>query len=191
MFCLCYINQVIIDGRKAYIPTSAVAQIASTARPVDVSNMPDPVWPEPPGPRRGNGTWATMRVNNRVAYAPYNYMCHSGTVLGMIVMFINPICGAIGMVLGSKYMFSFIFSCDHAALRTLLSVRPFVTPFSQCSCHRIIIKFSGVITIDKSDVHAKGQGQRSNVKVTEVKTNFAPVWAFPDHYSSLNSQIVT
>ena len=53
------------------------------------------------------------------------------------------------------------------------SVRPSVclsvTPFSLCSHHRIIMK-SGVITNDKSGVHAKGQGQRSMVKVTEVKT---------------------
>ena len=41
------------------------------------------------------------------------------------------------------------------------SVRPSVTPFWLCSHHRIIMKFSGVITSDKSDVHAKGQGQRS------------------------------
>ena len=34
------------------------------------------------------------------------------------------------------------------------------------------MKFSGVISIDKSDVHAKGQGQSSKVKVTEVKTQF-------------------
>ena len=53
---------------------------------------------------------------------------------------------------------------------------------SLCSCHRIIMKFSGVITINKSDVHAKGQGQRSKVKVTDVKTQFSrfrtvtPVW---------------
>ena len=30
------------------------------------------------------------------------------------------------------------------------------------------MKYSGVITSDKSDFHAKGQGQRSKVKVTEV-----------------------
>ena len=35
------------------------------------------------------------------------------------------------------------------------------------------MKLSGVITIDKSDVHAKSQGQRSKVKVTEVKTQFS------------------
>ena len=35
------------------------------------------------------------------------------------------------------------------------------------------MKFSGVITNDKSDVHAKGQGQRSKVKVTEVMTPFS------------------
>ena len=67
-----------------------------------------------------------------------------------------------------------VFRCDQAAIRTLitvcpsvymsvcLSIRPSVTPFWQCSCHRIILKFSGVITIDRHDVHAKGQGQRGH-----------------------------
>ena len=75
-----------------------------------------------------------------------------------------------------------------ATLRTLLSVRlPVhpsvrlsVIPVSQCYCHRIIIKFLGVITIGKNDVHISGQGQRSKVKLIEVKTNFASIWAFPD-----------
>ena len=87
-----------------------------------------------------------------------------------------------------------IFSCDQAAIWLVQSVRPSVcpsvcpsvrlsvTPFSPCSHHRIIIKFSGVITMVKSDVHAKGQGQRSKVKVTEVNTQLScfrtltPVW---------------
>ena len=83
-----------------------------------------------------------------------------------------------------------IFSCDQAALRTLqsvrlslrLCVRPSVTPFSLCFHHRIIIKFSGVIANDRSDVHARVRGQRSKVKVTEVKTQFirfrtvTPAW---------------
>ena len=43
------------------------------------------------------------------------------------------------------------------------SVRLSVTPFWLCSHHRIIMKFSGVITNDTSDVNAKGQ--RSKVKV--------------------------
>ena len=86
------------------------------------------------------------------------------------------------------------FSCDQAALQMVFSVRPSVrlsvcpsvrlsvTPFSPCSHHRIIMKFSGVITMVKSDVHAKGQGQRSKVKVTEVTTQLnrfrtvTPVW---------------
>ena len=88
----------------------------------------------------------------------------------------------------------FIFSCDQAALQMFFSiclsvclsvcpsVRLSVTPFSPCSHHRIIMKFSGVITMVKSDVHAKGQGQRSKVKVTEVNTQLSrfrtltPVW---------------
>ena len=44
------------------------------------------------------------------------------------------------------------------------------------------MKFSGVITNDQSKVHAKGQGKRSKVKVTEVTTQLnrfrtvTPVW---------------
>ena len=63
-----------------------------------------------------------------------------------------------------------------------LSVCPSVTPFWLCSHHRIIMKFSGVITNDQNKVHAKGQGRRSKVKVTEVTTQLnrfrtvTPVW---------------
>ena len=62
------------------------------------------------------------------------------------------------------------------------SVRLSVTPFWLCSHHRIIMKLSGVITNDRRKVHAKGQGQRSKVKVTEVMTQLnrfrtvTPVW---------------
>ena len=96
----------------------------------------------------------------------------------------------------TKWLFhsATIFSCDQAALWMVQSVRPSVrlsvclsvrlsvTPFWLCSHHPIIMKFSGVITSDKSDVHAKGQGQRSKVKVTEVTTQLnrfrtvTPVW---------------
>ena len=51
-----------------------------------------------------------------------------------------------------------------------LSVCPSVTPFWLCSHHRIIMQFSGVITKDQGTVHAKCQGQKSKVKVTEVTT---------------------
>ena len=50
-----------------------------------------------------------------------------------------------------------------------LSVGLFVTPVWLCSHHRIIMKFSGVITNDQSKVHAKGQGQRSRSQ--RSKTN--------------------
>ena len=79
-----------------------------------------------------------------------------------------------------------VFSCDQPALWMVQSVRPSVrlsvTPLWLCSHHCIIMKFSGVITNDRSDVHAKGQGQRSKVKVIEVKTQLShfltvtPVW---------------
>ena len=44
----------------------------------------------------------------------------------------------------------------------LLSVRLSLTPFWLCYHHPVIMKLSGVITNDRGDVHAKGEGQRSN-----------------------------
>ena len=84
-------------------------------------------------------------------------------------------------------VFCFLFSCDQAALQMVfsvcppvrLSVRLSVTPFWLCFHHRIITKFSGVITNDQCKVHAKGQGQRSKVKVTTQLNPFrtvTPVW---------------
>ena len=64
------------------------------------------------------------------------------------------------------------FSCDQSALRTVLSARPSVRPsatFSQCSCHRIIMKFS--ISVDRCDDHAKGQGERWKVLVIDFDPN--------------------
>ena len=76
-----------------------------------------------------------------------------------------------------------------------LSVRLSVTPFWLCSHHPIIMNFSEVITNDQSKVHAKGQGQRSKVKVTEVTNQLnrfrtvTPVWIhiwwWNDAYSSM------
>ena len=101
--------------------------------------------------------------------------------------FLGPLGPQMSQNSGFRILF---FSCDQAAIWLVQSVRPSVcpsvrpsvTPFSPCSHHRIIMKFSGVITNDKSDVHAKGQGQRSKVKVTEVTTQLnrfrtvTPVW---------------
>ena len=67
-------------------------------------------------------------------------------------------------------------------LSVRLSVCLSVTPFWLCSHHHITMKFSGVITTDQGNVHAKGQGQRSKVKVTEVTSQLSrfrtvtPVW---------------
>ena len=80
----------------------------------------------------------------------------------------------------TKQLYKWYFSSVCLSVR--LSVRLSVTPFWLCSHHRIIMKFSGVITSDRSDVRAKGQGQRSKVKVTEVTTQLyrfrtvTPVW---------------
>ena len=96
-----------------------------------------------------------------------------------------------------------LFSCDQAALWMVQSVRLSVclsVRLSVClsvcpsvclshlfhyvpsAYHHEIMKFSGVITNERSDVHAKGQSQRAKVKVTEVKIQLSrfravtPVW---------------
>ena len=84
------------------------------------------------------------------------------------------------------FYWGLVFSCDQAALWMVQSVCPSVclsvTPFWLCYHHRIIMKFSGVITEDQGKVLAKSQGQRSKVNVTEVTTQFnrfrtvTPVW---------------
>ena len=68
----------------------------------------------------------------------------------------------------TKQLYEWYFLSVRLSVR--LSVCLSVTPFWLCSHHRIIMKFSGVITTDQGNVHAKGQGQRSKVKVTEVTT---------------------
>ena len=52
-----------------------------------------------------------------------------------------------------------------------------VTPFSQCSCYRIMVKFLGVIAITKNDVHAKVQrGERS--RSLKSKQILSQLWNF-------------
>ena len=82
----------------------------------------------------------------------------------------------------TKQLYKWYFPSVRLSVRlsVCLSVCPSVTPFWLCSHHRIIMKFSGVITSDRSEVHAKGQ--RSKIKVTEVTTQLyrfrtvTPVW---------------
>ena len=68
------------------------------------------------------------------------------------------------------------------AIGRLQLSNPSDLPCWLCSHHRIIMKFSEVITNDQCKVHAKGQGQRSKVKVTKVTTQLnrfrtvTPVW---------------
>ena len=89
------------------------------------------------------------------------------------------------------YEWYFLSVCPSVCLSVCLSV----TPFWLCSQHHIIMKFSGAITKDQGNVHAKGQGQRSKVKVTKVMTQLnrfrtvTPVWIhiwwWKDTYSLL------
>ena len=84
--------------------------------------------------------------------------------------------GALLFLAAIKQLYEWYF------LSVCLSVRLSVTPFWLCSHHCIIMKFSGLITNDRSDVHAKGQGQSFKVKVTQVTTQLngfrtvTPVW---------------
>ena len=72
--------------------------------------------------------------------------------------------------------------CESVCLCLSVCLSVLFTPLSLCSHHGIIMKFSEVITNVRSDVYAKVQGQKSKVKVTEVKTQISrfgtitPVW---------------
>ena len=92
----------------------------------------------------------------------------------------------------SNYM-GYISSYNQAPLRTRQSVGLSVR-LSVCVCvclsvcqtfFTMILSSHHHITNDKTDVHEKGQSQRSKVKVTEVK-----VQPFPDRNSSLNSHMM-
>ena len=143
-----------------------------------------------------------MAVNGKQLLLKWNMLSHVAVLMSCATHIISPYLLLVGLLLQHVAIFNLIgaltlFSCDQAALWMVQSVRlyvrPSVTPFWLCSHHRIITKFSGVITNDKSDVHTKSQGQRSMVKVTEVKkiVEFDPDWAFPDCNSSLNSPMAT
>ena len=92
--------------------------------------------------------------------------------------------GALLFLAATKQLYKWYFPSVRLSVcpSVRLSVRLSVTPFWLCSHHRIIMTFSGVITNDRRKVHAKGQGQRSKVKVTEVTTPLSrfqtvtPVW---------------
>ena len=96
-----------------------------------------------------------------------------------LLLFITLMCCRVFLA-ATKQLYKWYF--PSVRLSVCLSVCLSVTPFWLCSHHRIIMKFSGVITNDQSKVHAKVQGQRSKVKVTEVTTQLnrfrtvTPVW---------------
>ena len=84
-----------------------------------------------------------------------------------------------------------LFSCDQAAIWLVQSVRLSVRPSVRLSvCHTFFTMFPSSHHHEifrsyyhgQNDVHAKGQGQRSKVKVTEVNTQLSrfrtltPVW---------------
>ena len=67
-----------------------------------------------------------------------------------------------------------VFSCDQAALTTPLSACLSVCLLAGwLSVCLSVTPFSGVIPNGRSDVHAKGQGHRSKVRVTEVITQLS------------------
>ena len=135
--------------------------------------------------------WYTLK---QVLFLNNNYWCLKCCILlgidselnlnGIRFLIYSMICTLYESAIGT------VFSCDQASLWMVFSVclsvcpsvRLSVTTFWLCSHHRIIMKFSGVITTDQGNVHAKGQGQRSKVKVTEVTTQLyrfrtvTPVW---------------
>ena len=106
----------------------------------------------------------------------YRQLCHHQTIEGYVVksrysLWNKPHIDLMTYDLflaATKQLYKWYFPSVCPSVRP--SVRLSVTPFWLCFHHRIIMQFSGVITHDQRKVHAKGQGQRSKVKVTEVTT---------------------
>ena len=137
--------------------TAVLSLLIPTRHLIDTPSLSDYGLDKSPSPR-------DMRLS---------YMCHLNLIYGM------PVTPGVFLA-ATKQLYKWYF--PSVRLSVCPSVRPSVTPFWLYSHHRIIMKFSGVITSDRSDVHAKGQGQSSKVKVTEVTTQFyrfrtvTPVW---------------
>ena len=75
-----------------------------------------------------------------------------------IIQHLSHVIKYITFLAATKQLYDWFSPCVGPSV--CLSVRPSHL-FLLCSHHRIIMKFSGVLINDKSDVHAKGQGQRS------------------------------
>ena len=130
---------------------------------------------EPPDPRKNVATSALFAVSRQKPH----YYCHPSFYTNCLLThhfnLPTPLLSLNELSCLNSFQFMIMchFSCDQAALQMVFSVCPSVCPsvtsFSLCYPHRIIMKFSGVITNDQSKVHAKGQGERSKVKVTVVK----------------------
>ena len=106
------------------------------------------------------GTWAFSVLKR------YIFSCHQAA-LWMVFFVCLSVCLSVCPSVRPSVCLSVRLSVFlSVCLSVCLSVRLSVTPFWLCSHHRIIIKFSGFIAKDQGNVHAKGQGQRSKVKVT-------------------------
>ena len=127
------------------------------------------------------GMWAWFGSQASIAlnwHSSYSGKCYSVTWLYILNMLYILSCETVYPV--SDIMVRMLLAATKQLYeRSFPSVRPSVTPFSLCSCHCIIIEFSGVITMDKNLCPCKRSSQRSKVKVTEVKANFDdlnPIW---------------
>ena len=81
------------------------------------------------------------------------------------------------------YIYKYIYKYTYEL--SFLSARPPATPFSRCSCHRISTKFSLIKVMSIWKAKVRGQRLRPN------RSNFHPIWDFPDHNSSFNTQMAT
>ena len=102
-------------------------------------------------------TWGTSRID--IPWILSCFLCFLAATKQLYEWYFLSVCPSVRLSVRLS-----------VCLSVRLSVCPSVTPFWLCSHHRNIMKFSGVITLDQGKVHAKGQGQRSKVKVTEVTT---------------------
>ena len=153
-------------------------RVTSTTQPPQVTTLATPPPHRPPSPHSRQAVATAMASHSPHQPATKVSELKSDEGLGRN----SGECSGPGgtFLAATKQLHKWYFPSVRLSVR--LSVCLSVTPFWLCSHHPIIMKFSGVITNDQSKVHAKGQGQRSKVKVTEVTTRLnrfrtvTPVW---------------
>ena len=124
----------------------------------------------------------TAPYHLEACYSPYSFLPYELRIFDITHHYVSVTWWAITFFPGGHFKNRWLVLHFLAATKQLLEhfcpsvrlyVRPSVTPFHYVPIIVSSWNFQEVLPMTKSDVHAKDQGQRSKVKVTEVKTQLS------------------